>query len=145
MAEITSHITPEELSNNYEFKVVKRALMKEFPWIKDVTFNDDELDKYNLIFLNFIVDPIEMSQPYGWVMMPWVQRAYDNGLRYQGNYVSMLFDVDHDTGKQTLSNHMEDMLRQIHESPALPEDLRLPKGRGFTVGAFIINPDGEHW
>jgi hypothetical protein len=145
MADITSPMTPEQLENNYEFKVVKRALMKEFPWIKDVVFRDDELNTYNLIFLNFVVDPVEMSQPFGWSMMPWVQRAYESGLRYKGNYVSMLFDVEHDEGKRALSDHMESTMIQVHESPALPEDLRLPKGRSFAIGSFIINPEGKDW
>ena len=34
-------MTKEELYDNYEFKVTKRTLMSEFPFIKDVYVQDD--------------------------------------------------------------------------------------------------------
>jgi len=145
MAKIESHITPEELENNYEYKVVKRALMKEYPFIKGVEIDPNELDVYNLIFLNFIVDPIQMGEIYGWELSPWVQTAIERGQRYIGNYPSLLFRVSYEEGKETLTNDMNKMFEEIHDSPALPQDLRLPKGRQFGVGSFIINPDGEPW
>ena len=145
MAKIESHMTPEELQNNYEFKVVRRALMKEYPWVKDVTFNPEELGMYNLIFLNLIVDPAKMGEAYGWEMVPWVKRAFEEGQKYSGNYPSLLFKVSYEVGRDTIGDHMEDTLRQIHSSPALPEDMRLPRGRQFQVGSYTVNPDGEPW
>jgi len=145
MAVIESHMTPEELQNNYEYKVVRRALMKEYPWVKDVTFNPEELDMYNLIFLNLIVDPAKMGEQYGWEMNTWVKRAYEEGQRYSGNYPSLLFNVTYEVGRDTMTDPMDDTLKQIHSSPALPEDMRLPRGRTFQVGSFIVNPDGEPW
>ena len=57
--------TVEELYDNYEFKVVRRAIMKEFPWIKNVTVTRDNLDKYNTIFLDFEVDLHRLLESYG--------------------------------------------------------------------------------
>lgn len=146
MAKIESHMTPEDLENNYEYKVVRRALMKEYPWVKDVTFNPDELDQYNLIFLNLIIDPAEMGESYGWEMTPWVNSAVEKGERYKGNYPSLFFKgVTYEQGKEQVTVPMDIMLRQIHDSPALPQDLRLPSGRMFQVGTFIVNPDGPDW
>ena len=45
--------TPEEIYNVYTFKLIKRILKKKFPWIKDVFVNQEDLDKYTRIFLNF--------------------------------------------------------------------------------------------
>ena len=146
MAKIESHMTPEELQNNYEYKVVKRALIREYPWIKDVTFKPEELDQYNLIFLNLIIDPVEMGEAYEWEMTPWVKSASEKGERYWGNYPSLFFKgVTYEDGKDNVTNPMDNMMRQIHDSPALPQDLRLPSGRQFQVGSFIMNPDGEPW
>jgi len=142
MAKIETHMTPEELQNNYEYKVVRRALMREYPWIKNVTFNPEELDQYNLIFLNLIVDPVKMGETYGWEMTSWVKMAYSNGDRYSGNYPSLLFNVSYEVGKDTVSAPINRMLEEIHSSPALPEDMRLPRGRTFQVGSYIVNPDG---
>jgi hypothetical protein len=145
MAKIESHMTKEDLENNYEYKVVKRALMREFPWIKDVTFDPNELDTYNLIFLNLSVDPEKMGEQYDWVMNRWVKDAWEKGQRYSGNYPSLLFNVSYEVGRDTVSDPFVKMLEQIHNSPALPEDMRLPKGRQFAVGSYTVNPDGEPW
>jgi len=145
MAKIESHMTPEELQNNYEYKVVRRALMREYPWIKDVTFDPEELDLYNLIFLNLIVDPAKMGEQYGWEMNTWVNRAYEEGQMYRGNYPSLLFKITYEVGRDEINDPIIRMFEEIHSSPALPEDMRLPRGRGFQVGSFIVNPDGEPW
>ena len=55
-------MTPEQLRNNYEYKIVRRAIIKEFPWITDVTFNEDELNEYNVIFLEFIIDKDKVKE-----------------------------------------------------------------------------------
>jgi hypothetical protein len=145
MVKIETRMTKEDLENNYEYKVVRRALMREFPWIKDVTFDPEELDTYNLIFLRLIVDPIEMGEQYGWEMNRWVTDAWSKGQRYSANYPSLLFNITHEVGKDNVTNPLINMLEQIHSSPALPEEMKLPKGRQFTVGSFIVNPDGEPW
>ena len=145
MAVIESHMTPEQLENNYEYKVVKRALIREFPWIKDVTFTPNELDQYNHIFLNLIVDPAQMGEYYGYTFNPWIIGRINRGEKYIGNYPSLIFDVSYEQGKEDIINPLNDMIEQIRNSPALPEDLRLPKGRSFQATSFIVNPDGPEW
>jgi hypothetical protein len=142
MAKIETPMTPQQVENNYEYKVVKRALMREYSWIKDVTFNPQELDEYNLIFLNLTVDPKKIEELYGWEMASWVNKAYNNGERYGTPYISLLFKISYDEGQQTVSDPLNKMFEDIHKSPALPEDMRLPKGRRFNVGSYIINPSG---
>lgn len=145
MAKIESHMTPEQLENNYEYKVVKRALMREYPWIKDVTFTPNELDQYNLIFLNLIVDPIQMRDTYGYEFNPWLVGRIERGENYRGNYPSLLFDVSYEQGKEDIIDPLNDMIAQIHNSPAIPQDMRLPNGRTFQATTFVVNPDGPEW
>lgn len=145
MAEILSPMSGDDLRNNYEFKVVRRALMKQYPWIKDVTFNEDELNKYNLIFLQIIVDPIEMGEAFGYELNSWIQGRLDRGEKYHGTFPSLIFNIPFENGKSEVTKPIDDMIREIHNSPALPEDLRLPRGRQFQVGHYIFNPDGKEW
>jgi hypothetical protein len=37
-------MTAQELNDNYEYKITKRALIKEFPFIKDVFVREEEED-----------------------------------------------------------------------------------------------------
>jgi hypothetical protein len=145
MAEIQSQMSGDDLRNNYEYKVVRRALMKQYPWVKDVTFEEEDLSRYNLIFLNLIVDPSEMGEAYGYEMNSWVKSRVGRGENYHGTFPSLIFNVPFENGKSEVTDPIDDMIREIHNSPALPEDLRLPRGRQFQVGTYIINPDGPAW
>jgi hypothetical protein len=142
---IESPMTPEQLENNYEYKVAKRALMREYPWIKDVTFKPSELEKYNLIFLDLIVDPIKMGEYYGYEFNPWIMGKLNRGEYYTGNFPSLIYDIPFERANSEVSKPIDNTLRQIHNSPALPEDMRLPKSRSLQVGAYIFNPDGPEW
>jgi hypothetical protein len=48
-------------------------------------------------------------------------------------------------GKNTITDHMEDLMDKIHDSPALPDELKLPSGRSFKPSSFIVNPDGPEY
>ena len=130
-------MTPDELRNNYEFKVVKRALMNQNKWIKDVTFDDNDLNRFNTIFLDLIVDPIQMANEYERPFLPWVVKPIENGEGYRATYPSLLLDMSYEEGDNLITSPMNQMMDDIHNSPALPVELRLPEGRSFHVGAFV--------
>ena len=130
-------MTPDELRNNYEFKVVRKALMNENKWIKDVVINDDEVNLYNVIFLELIVDPIQMANEYERPFLPWVAKDLDSGKGYRATYPSLLLDMSYEDGDNLITSPMNDLMEEIHKSPALPVELRLPEGRTFHVGVFV--------
>ena len=130
-------MTPDELRNNYEFKVVKRALMNQNKWIKDVVINDDEVNLYNVIFLELIVDPIQMANEYERPFLPWVVKPIENGEGYRATYPSLLLDMSYEDGDNLITSPMNQMMEEIHKSPALPVELRLPENRSFHIGVFI--------
>lgn len=138
-------MTPEQLRNNYEYKVVRRAIMEEFPWITDVTFIEDELNDYNIIFLEFIVDVDKIKELTDLTFAPYVANRIEKGYHYRALYPSILFDMSYGEGKDAITEPMEDLMDKIHNSPALPDDLRLPSGRSFKPSSFIINPDGPEY
>lgn len=145
MANISYPYTAEELYDNYEFKVVKKALMREYPWIKDVTVNEENLSKYNLIFLDFDIDPIMFGEEMGWTITPWIERAYDEGKEYKGLYLSLFFDkVTYDDTKE-LTDDITDLMRSVGKSPAFPPDLRIKGDRRFSIGDFFLNKGKEPW
>lgn len=121
-------MTAKEVINNYEFKVTKKSLMQSFDWIKDVKLeNENELDKYeSFIFLDLIIDPEEMEKEYGWKLHEWVVRAIDRNETYDSSSLSVIFDISHDTGSK-LSRKVKDFADRIHQSPSLPDDLKLNK------------------
>lgn len=145
MASSYPHLTLDELYDNYQYKVVKKALMREYPWIKDVWVKEDELNKYGLIFLNIEIDPVMLGEEREWTMTPWVEKAHGSGKNYNGMYLSMFYDgVDRDNARD-LQNELGELANSVGKSPAFPKDLLLQGGRTFTIGDIHVNRHGPSW
>lgn len=138
-------MTPEQLRNNYEYKVVRRAIMKEFPWIVDVTFNEDEINVYSIIFLEFVVDRDKLKELTDLSFAPYLANRIDKGYYYKALFPSLIFDLSYEQGREAIIIPMEDLMREIHKSPALPDELKIPSGRSFSPSSFIVNPDGPEY
>ena len=135
-------MTYEQIIDNYEYKVVKRLLKKEYPWIKDVVVKDDndEINKYNLIFLDVTIDPYELGRQEDWTVTRFLERSIRDNDEYWSPYLSMFYkDVSWEDAKP-LQDGINKSLESIHTSPALPTDLRLPGTRKFQVGSWYAYP-----
>jgi hypothetical protein len=145
MANISHPITIDELNDNYEFKVVRKAVMKEFPWIKDAFVDPANLEKYNLIFVDFDIDPVKLGEEMGWELTPWVQMSIDKGLQYKGMYLSLFFqDVKYEDSID-ISNDITELMNSVGKSPAFPKDLRLKGDRPFAIGDYFLNKGSDPW
>lgn len=134
--------TEDELYDNYEFKIIKRALMREYPWIKDVVVHPEDLKLYDTIFLRFIIDPIELGEQMGWTPNPWVVKAHKEDKEYDAPFISLFFIDLHGNDTGELKNDMLSLIKGIRRSPALPSELKLKDGgsRDILLGSFIMNP-----
>ena len=142
-------MTTEELENNYEFKVIKRALKQDFPFIIDIVVNDEAINKFTLgMYAELIIDPYMIGQMYGLTVWSPVTRDLKEGRDYWSPYLSTLF-VTHNPGdfvthKDAMSvtspihRLMDKMMEGIHMSRALPDEYKLPKK--LLVGSFRATP-----
>ena len=129
--------TPEEIYNVYAFKLIKRALKKRFPWIKDVFVRQEDLDLYTTIFLNFEFDPTEFSEDYGFETKQWLQEMIDEGEYLDFSYPNLINDMTYEEYK-TVRDGMRGTIIDVNENPALPDEFKL-KGRNIDLGAWHIN------
>ena len=133
----------EEFLDNYEFKVAKKMLLREYPWIKDVVMkNPDELNKYNLIFVDLIIDPYVLQKEKGWRVARYVTLTLKNGNEFWAPYLSTYFWGSEESDEaRMIANGINHDLEKIHSSPALPQDLRLPGTRKLQIGSYYTPPD----
>ena len=133
-------MTKEELYDNYEFKITKRALMREFPFIKDVYVDDDEaINKYeHYIWLSVDIDPYQMGQMYGLSVSTFVTRALKRGEPYWAPYLSTLMVGGVDE-TYPIRQAIEKVIDGIHSSPALPSELKLDKH--MDISAYNVKPE----
>lgn len=155
--EARNYVTPNEVENNYEFKLMKKVLRQEFPWIKDVLVpNDEDINKYNLIFLQLVIDPFMLQQEVGLPLERWIKRYLSDPLHTNTNrpyayisaYISTMFNGDRDITRD-LHDDVEKTMRSVGRSAAIPHDLKLRKGRAFSPGEYIIPemdiPEGAYF
>ena len=133
-------MTYEQLIDNYEFKIVKKMLKREYPWIKDVDIREDEINKYNLIFLDVTMDPFELGRQEDWTPSRYLRRRIEDDGEYWSPYLSSFFKDIMWEDARPLQDSINKSLASIHISPALPIELRLPGSRKFQVGSWYAYP-----
>ena len=133
-------MTYEQLIDNYEYKIAKKMLLREYPWIKDVVIREDEINKWNLIFLDVTIDPYELGRQEGWTVSPYLRRRIEKEGEYWTPYLSILYDNVSWDEARPLQDEINKSLESIHTSPALPIDLRLPGTRKFQIGTWYAYP-----
>ena len=138
---VNNPMTYDELLNNYEFKIAKKMLMREYPWIKDVKIKEDEINKWNLIFLDVTIDPFELGRQYDWTVMPYVKRNIMDDGEYWSPYLSTFYSNASFLDAKPLQEEIDKALESIHTSPALPTELRLPENRKFNTGRWYAFPN----
>jgi hypothetical protein len=132
-------MTPEELYDNYEYKVTVKALKREFPFIKDVRVREDQINKYGLIFVDIVIDPFEMAQTYGYNVSTWVKNELRRGQTHSSIAPSVFFDEPYSEVIK-VGDMIEDLMRNIHNSNAIPDTMKLPRGRQLDFTSFIVDP-----
>ena len=137
----TDHpLTYEELLDNDEFKVGKRILTREYPWIKDVVVKTPEdVNRYNLIFVDVIFNPFELSEEKGWRLASYVVKSIDRGDNFWAPYLSTFFTNMGDEARELVQS-MEKTLEDLHKSPAIPQEMRLPGHRRLNIGSWYTQP-----
>jgi hypothetical protein len=135
------NMTREQLENNYEYKVTKKALMREFPFVKDVYVKDDnDIDKWNrTIYLDLIIDPFSFAHQYGFRVWGPIINYLKRGEPYMSPYLSLFIgDPDRVELASPINRAMEELMDGIHKSPAIPQELKLNKK--LMLGSFTATP-----
>ena len=142
------HVTKEEVESSYEFKLMKRILKNEFPWIKDVrTPSEEEINQYSLIFLDIVIDPFILQKELEWPLSSYMKMymtgrfsSDSNPYVYSSAYLNVMYDILREEAKE-VNDEVEKTMRSISTSPAVPQDLKLGKDRNFAIGSFAIPRD----
>jgi hypothetical protein len=129
-------MTQEEVENNYTYKIVRKVLMREYPWIKDVQLDVPRLENFTyVIFLDIFIDPYELGKEQEWDVARWIDRSVEQGEQYESTSLSLFF-VGSTEDMRELKNDVNTTIEDVQQSPAIPPEMRMPEAR-FTVGSFF--------
>jgi hypothetical protein len=129
-------MTADEVRDTYEFKVIKKALKRKFPFVKDVIVVDEHLNKFTYIIpVNLVIDPFAIAQQYDVEIKPSYLRMIKNDDRFISALLDIMF-TDRDKVKD-IDMQMDKLSREVHNSPALPNEYKLP--RPITMSLYYID------
>jgi hypothetical protein len=119
-------MTIEEIENSYVFKVVRRALMNELPYIKDVRVSRESFnDTYTLIFMELDFDPFVFSKLHN---IP-LSNMYLRSLNYRDedstSVPQIFFKKDYRDEVVEIMRDIEKLVKDIESSPAIPKEYKI--------------------
>jgi hypothetical protein len=118
-------LTLEQLYNNYQFKLIKRTLMREYPWVVDVRATEEDLIKYkSIVFVNIVFDGPRFEKDTGLKLASW---AYEPWASNNVLYLSTFIKNDQEREAKDLQREMQNLVTTIAHSTVIPNELRLPK------------------
>jgi hypothetical protein len=120
--------TREDIENNYQFKVIKRLLKKEFPFIIDMKLTDNWYDYNSLFFVDVSLNPSLLMQHLNIPDTP-ASTKYLRVFKEPVSYLSMLFpsSFNRDESISVLGKKIESTITRIYQSPSMPDDMKLPR------------------
>ena len=131
-------MTYEELLNNDEYKITKKGLLKEFPFIVDVLDDEDDFPKYNsVVFVTLVIDPYVLANMFGVKVWDGITRALKRGEDFDSPTLSIFLENSIDLGIKVRTS-IENFTDAIHSSRAIPDEYKM--GRPLRVGDYIAYP-----
>jgi len=131
-------LTHEEVYNSYEYSIAKRLLKQKFPYIIDMKLDTDDINRYGLVFLDIEIDLKKFMDLHPQVRLtPWMKYKLQTNSSGLYPFINLIFDGG---GIKDVSDDMDSVLTKLHFSPALPDELRLPKDRRLSPSAFTVTP-----
>ena len=138
--------TKAEVESSPMFKIIKRAITRKYPWIKDMYVgNEDDINKYSsMLFLDADVDAQQLADEKGWTMEQWtapdIQRRVYKKNHFDTVYLSIFYTKPFDEEARQLQNQIEDEMRRIQKSDAIPSDIKIHKTFGLSNLRYNFPP-----
>jgi hypothetical protein len=138
-----SIMTKEEIENTYEFKIIKKAVMREFPFIKDIIIREEDektfLGYKYIYFITAIIDPFVMTNLYGgqvWEHIITIMKK--NNADFESSFLATFVRSEDRKIIGNVQDDIRDLIRSIHETKTLPNEFKLDKY--VEIDTFIAKP-----
>jgi hypothetical protein len=134
-------MTTDEFKNLYEFKLIKKSIMREFPFVKDIIVKDEDINKWSYnSYVEFVIDPYILSNIYNIKVWDIATKSLKRGEPFLGTSLSLFFIGGDDSNvANNIHKDMETLMDSIHKSPAIPQELKFNKK--IFIGSYIAYPD----
>lgn len=122
-------------SFDFELKLIRKTLMKRYPWIKDVKADPETSNKYKYSeFIDIYYDIHELAEMEQLDIEPWVinRMNYGDGT-YQSSYLQVPFAKEDDDKIEDILIQIKSDIKKIHNTDALPKELKTTKTPSLSM------------
>lgn len=135
-------LTPEQIKNTLEFKAVTKALKQKLPFITKVVLDKADVNRYDtLIFLKAYVNPYELAEYFDSELEGFVKYRLNKNRPFYTAYISTFLKDKSPKDFEDFEEDLNDLFKQIHQSPALPADTKLPGNKRFSLIDWENDPN----
>ena len=137
--------TKVEVEASPIFKIVKKAIMRKYPWIKNIYVGDEEsLTKYeSMLFLDMDIDALKMVEEYEMTPEFWITNpswGFRNQPYYESAYLSTMVSKGDYQEARDLQTDIEDEMRRVQKSDAIPSEYKINKRFGVSTFKHFYPP-----
>lgn len=132
-------LTEEDVINSYDFRVACEIIQNKFPWIKECVLDSESFtnpDFKSTIWVDFVIDPIEVMNEKGWKFHSYIPYLYELG-RFEKKQLSVVFDISWEEGNDIMTE-IRKIYLDVANTKIIPDELKIPRDRVFVGGNFII-------
>ena len=133
------NISVEELKNNYTYKLVVKIIKRDYPWIKDIIPHED-INRFNVIFVDFIIDPFELSETTGWRLASYVLIKLRTLEPFSSPFLTTYFIDEPRKYIRELEENFINEMDEITTNDMIPHELRLPVSRETIRASEFVTP-----
>ena len=124
--------TTEDIMKTMEYKVMKKTLMRQYPFVKDVIPTDDHEKYKTLSFFNVIIDLKKLEEYMGSPINSILSRMIT-----ATPYLSMFYDEPKDSIKaKDTQKDMEDLMIRVHKSNAIDPSMKMKRKPNISIFSF---------
>ena len=129
--------SPQDVEDTYQTKITKRIIMQEFPWIVGFQpITQDHLDRWDLIFFDFIIDVNMLMDEYGLTPYSYVTQSLNRGNSFRSPYLTVFFQDSEEAINVEIIPSILKIMKSVKDTPAIPIHLKLPDYRRFDIGSW---------
>ena len=135
------HIEAHEIESNYEFNLVRRIILKTFPWIKSLYLDPNGVNSYRTIYVGVDIDPILLGETYNLPPNENIEYHVKNNIQLSTLFLEIIIRGG-DEIIIPIAQQVKDIIYSLGRNPAIPEELRLPSDRYFGIDHWYVNRGG---
>ena len=131
--------TSEEILKTMDYKVIKKTLMRQYPFVIDIIPSEDHEKYKTLTFFDVILDGKKLNEYMdGATVSGYMDTIYSDRDRITTPYLSILYPNPKDSIKaKDLQQDIEDIMVRVHKSSVIDPSMKMRRTPNISTMVYV--------